>query len=41
VGYDPKKVGKLWVTLLISIMGVGGFFSEKGAVSNFFLKREW
>jgi hypothetical protein len=39
VGYDPKKVGKILVTLLISRTGVCVFFSEKGAVRSFFSKR--
>jgi hypothetical protein len=33
-----QKNGKICVTLLISRAGVGVFFSEKGAVSNFFRK---
>jgi hypothetical protein len=40
VGYDPKKVEKLWVTLLISRTGAGVFFfPEKGAMSIFFFEK--
>ena len=36
-----QKVGKLWVTLLISRTGVSVvLFSEKEAVSNFFFEKE-
>jgi hypothetical protein len=39
VGYDPPKVGKLWVTLLISRTGAGIFFLKRGAMSNFFFEK--